>query len=59
MDANEHIEWVYREACVRLHNESRAAGKPVKGNWFQLVCLLDDLFPKEIAEYRKRMGIDP
>lgn len=59
MDAAEHIEWVYLEACVRSRKADRAAGKVTRGQWFQLATMLEELFPVDLAEYRKRIGVEP
>lgn len=58
MDKAEHIEWMYREACVRLHKQQVTDLAPTKGPWFQLANLIEDLFPDEVKDYRKRMGVD-
>lgn len=55
----EHIEWVFREACVKSHTENRKEKRPVKGQWFQLACLIEELFPAETKAYYEKNGIDP
>lgn len=57
-NGRDHIEWMYREACVRSAKQARASHSVGKGQWFVLACTLENLYPDVIREYRKRMGVD-
>ena len=55
----EHIEWMYREACVQVHKQQKKDAAPTKGPWYTLANLIEDLYPDEVKAYRVRMGVDP